>query len=507
MRHKKILSATLSVAMAALMVSAGQTPVSAAVSTITIAVPGLPPSQGNPFKEGPGTPGIHTYAAIFDALTRVDDKGIVRARLATYWKNTNATTWRFNLRDDVKFSNGEAFNAAAVKETIDFITSADGRKLVIGSTELPELASATVVSDYVIDIKTSVADAILPAQLAALYIVAPKAWKSAGQDVFAKAPIGTGPYKVDSISTTRIELSAFKDSWREPKADKLVIIPLADAASRLQALQSGQVNMVAGINPDQIAAAKKSKATVISVPAPQVMSLAYNVVGGGPVKDVRVRQALNYAVDKEAIANGLLAGKGKAATQGTTPSVYGYNKEVMGYPYNPAKAKELLAAAGYEKGLTIAADITVGSFPSDNLIYQSVKADLAKVGVTLNYTTITFAQWLPQYNANSWKGDAFGLSWNSAPRGDASRPYAIFVCKPVGAFYCNADEDALVKKASTELNAAKRLAILKDIAVKVTASAPALYIVEQIDLYALGKGVHGFSAGNRAIAYENIYVK
>jgi peptide/nickel transport system substrate-binding protein len=507
MRHKKILSATLSVAMAALMVGVSQAPVSAAPSTITIAVPGLPPSQGNPFKEGPGTPGIHTYAAIFDALTRVDDKGIVRARLATYWKNTNATTWRFTLREDVKFSNGEAFNAEAVKATVDFITSADGRKLVIGSTELPELASATVVSEFVVDIKTSVADAILPAQLAALYIVAPKAWKTAGQDVFAKAPIGTGPYKVDSISTTRIELSAFPGSWREPKADKLVIIPLADAASRLQALQSGQVNMVAGINPDQIAAAKKSKATVISVPAPQVMSLAFNVVGGGVVKDIRVRQALNYAVDKEAIANGLLAGKGKAATQGTTPSVLGFNKEVMGYPYNPAKAKELLAAAGYANGLTLAADITVGSFPSDNLIYQSVKADLAKVGVTLNYTTITFAQWLPQYNANSWKGDAFGLSWNSAPRGDASRPYAIFVCKPVGAFYCNADEDALVKKAATELNAAKRLAILKEIAVKVTASAPALYIVEQIDLYALGKGVHGFSAGNRAITYENIYVK
>jgi len=493
--------------MAALMVGVSQAPVSAAPSTITIAVPGLPPSQGNPFKEGPGTPGIHTYAAIFDALTRVDDKGIVRARLATYWKNTNATTWRFTLREDVKFSNGEAFNAEAVKATIDFITSADGRKLVIGSTELPELASASVVSEFVVDIKTSVADAILPAQLAALYIVAPKAWKTAGQDVFAKAPIGTGPYKVDSISTTRIELTAFTGSWREPKADKLVIIPLADAASRLQALQSGQVNMVAGINPDQIAAAKKSKATVISVPAPQVMSLAFNVVGGGPVKDVRVRQALNYAVDKEAIANGLLAGKGKAATQGVTPVVYGYNKAVTGYQYDPAKAKELLAAAGYEKGLTLAADITVGSFPSDNLIYQAVKSDLAKVGVTLNYTTITFAQWLPQYNANSWKGDAFGLSWNSAPRGDASRPYAIFVCKPVGAFYCNDSEDALVKKAATELNAAKRLAILKEIAVKVTASAPALYIVEQIDLYALGKGVHGFSAGNRAISYENIYVK
>lgn len=493
--------------MAALMVGASQAPVSAAVGTITIAVPGLPPSQGNPYKEGPGTPGIHTYAAIFDALTRVDDKGIVRARLATYWKTVNSTTWRFNLREGVKFSNGEAFNAEAVKATIDFITSADGRKLVIGSTELPELDSASVVSDYLIDIKTKNPDAILPAKLAALYIVAPKAWKSAGQDVFAKAPIGTGPFKVDSITTTRIEMSAFTGSWRQPKADKLVIIPLADAASRLQALQSGQVNMVAGINPDQIAAAKSAKATVISVPAPQVMSLAFNVAGGGVVKDVRVRQALNYAVNKEAIATSLLAGKGKAATQGVTPSVLGYNKAVLGYQYDPVKAKELLTAAGFASGLTIAADITVGSFPSDNLIYQAVKADLAKVGVTLNYTTITFAQWLPQYNANSWKGEAFGLSWNSAPRGDASRPYAIFVCKPVGAFYCNADEDALVKKAATELNAAKRLAILKDIAAKVTASAPALYIVEQIDLYALGKGVKGFSAGNRAIAYENIYVK
>lgn len=507
MRHKKILSVSLSIAMVVLMIGVGQAPASAAVSTITVAVPGLPPSQGNPFKEGPGTPGIHTYAAIFDALTRVDNKGIVRARLATYWKLMDPTTWRFTLRQGVKFSNGEAFNAAAVKATVDFIVSADGRKLVIGSTELISLTGANVVGDYVIDLKTKDINATLPAQLAALYIVAPKAWVAAGQDVFAKAPIGTGPYKVDSISTTRIEMSAFADSWRKPKADKLVIIPLADAASRLQALQSGQVNMVAGINPDQIATAKKAKARVISVPAPQVMSLAFKVEGGGPVKDVRVRQALNYAVNKVAIADGLLAGKGKAATQGTTPSVFGYNKAVIGYPYDPAKAKELLTAAGYGNGLTLAADITVGSFPSDNLIYQAVKADLAKVGVILNYTTITFSQWLPQYNANSWKGDAFGLSWNSAPRGDASRPYAIFVCKPVGAFYCNAEEDALIKSASIALNATKRLAILKEVAVKVTASAPALYIVEQIDLYAIGKGVYGFSAGNRAIAYENIYVR
>jgi peptide/nickel transport system substrate-binding protein len=510
MRRSKIVSISVSLAMLALTATMGYAPAQAAGKaggTITIGVPGLPPSQGNPFKEGPGTPGIHTYAAMFDALVRVDGKGAAQPKLALSWKPISKNSWRFNLRKGVKFSNGEIFDANAVKATVDFLVSPDGRRTVIGSTELPELTSARVVNANVIDIYTKNPDAILPAKLAAMFIVAPKAWKDAGQDVFSKAPVGTGPFKVDSISTTRIEMSAFKNSWRKPKADKLVIIPLADAASRLQALQSGQVNMLAGINPDQIETAKSSQATVITVPAPQVMSLAFTVTKGGPVADVRVRQALNFGVDKAAIANSLLAGRGKAATQGVTPTVYGFNKSVTGYPYNPTKAKELLTAAGYPNGLTIAADITVGSFPSDNLIYQAVKSDLAKIGVTLNYTTITFAQWLPQYNANSWKGDAFGLSWNSAPRGDASRPYAIFVCKTPGAFYCNAEEDALVKKAATELNAAKRLAILEDLAVRVTANAPALYLVEQIDLYALGKGVAGFSVENRAIAYERITVK
>ena len=103
MRNKKFLSATLSVALVALMVGAGQAPVSAADKTITFGVPGLPPSQGNQFKEGPGTPGIHTYAAVFDALTRVDRKGIVRPRLAMKWNLKNETTWRFTLRKNVQF--------------------------------------------------------------------------------------------------------------------------------------------------------------------------------------------------------------------------------------------------------------------------------------------------------------------------------------------------------------------------------------------------------------------
>jgi peptide/nickel transport system substrate-binding protein len=202
-----------------------------------------------------------------------------------------------------------------------------------------------------------------------------------------------------------------------------------------------------------------------------------------------------------------LNGRGAAATQGATPLAQGYNKNVTGYPYSPAKAKELLAAAGYANGLTLSADITVGSFPADNLIYQSVKSDLAKVGVTLNYRTVTFGQWLPAYNAYSWTSDMLGLSWNTAPRGDAARPYENFVCKPQGAFYCDAAQSALLKSAGVEFDSKKRLAILQDLSAKVTASAPALYLVQQIDLYGIGKGTTGFSATNRAIAYENITVK
>lgn len=509
MRRTKIFSVMTITAMLFATAVVGQAPANAAGKsggTLTVGVAGLPPSQGNPYREGPGTPGVHTYAAVFDALVRVNGKGAAKPKLALSWKPISKKSWRFNLRKGVKFSNGEDFDAAAVKATFDYLVSEAGRRTVIGSTELPTVTGARVVNRYTVDIYTSTVDAILPAKLAAVYIVAPKAWKDAGEDIVTAKPVGTGPFKFDSVSTTRIELSAFKGSWRKPKVNKMVIIPLADAASRLQALQSGQVNMIAGINPDQIEAARAAKGTVITVPAPQVMSLAFTVTNGGPVADVRVRQALNYGVDKEAIAKNLLAGRGKGATQGVTPTVNGYNSNVKGYPYDPAKARQLLTAAGFPNGLTLAADITVGSFPSDNLIYQAVKADLAKINVTLNYTTITFAQWLPQYLRNTWKGDAFGLSWNSAPRGDASRPYEIFVCKS-NPFYCNQAENALVKSAQTELNGAKRLAILQEAAVRVTESAPALYLVEQIDLYVLGQGVRGFSVENRAIAYERLTVR
>ncbi len=512
MHKKKIISLTVSLALAALALG-GTTPAIAATKTLTVGVPGLPPSQGNPFREGPGTPGINTYAAIFDALTIVDTKGEVQPRLAISWKNTSPTTWQFTLRKGVKFSNGEAFNADSVVANVEYLTSADGRRTVIGGTELPGVASAKKISDLVVEITTqatatlSSADAILPRKLAALYIVEPKAWKEAGATVFAEKPVGTGPFKVDSLTTTRIELSAFKTSWRKPKVDKLVLIPLVDAASRLQALQSGQVNMVTSLNPEQISAVRQAGGQVVLPRAPQVMSLAFSVIKGGPVSDVRVRQALNYAVNKTSIANRLLTGKGAAATQGATSSTFGYNDKVVGYPFNPGKAKQLLAAAGYANGLTLSADITVGSFPADTLIYQSVKSDLAKVGVTLNYRTITFGQWLPLYNTYTWTSDMLGLSWNAAPSGDSARPYGNFVCKPTGAFYCDASQAALLKSASEEFDSKKRLAILKDVAVKVTASAPALYIIEQIDLFGLGKGVSGFAVANRAISYENITVK
>ena len=226
----------------------GQAPANAAGKsggTLTVGVAGLPPSQGNPYREGPGTPGVHTYAAVFDALVRVDGKGAAKPKLALSWKPISKKSWRFNLRKGVKFSNGEDFDAAAVKATFDYLVSEAGRRTVIGSTELPTVTGARVVNRYTVDIYTSTVDAILPAKLAAVYIVAPKAWKDAGEDIVTAKPVGTGPFKFDSVTTTRIELSAFKGSWRKPKVNKMVIIPLADAASRLQALQSGQVNMIA----------------------------------------------------------------------------------------------------------------------------------------------------------------------------------------------------------------------------------------------------------------------
>lgn len=483
----------------------GDTAEGAPGGTLRVAVPDLPPGQGNPFT-AVGSPSVYTWAAIFDSLTVITAEGETDPALATEWENVDETTWRFTLREDVTFSNGESFDAEAVAATVDYLLSEEGSTTVVGG-ELSTLASAEVEDEHSVVITTDEPDPILPTRISVMPIVAPQAWEELGPEGFATEPVGTGPFSVDSLTQNEVNLSAYEDSWRAPEVDSLSITRLAEVTPRTQALQSGQVDLAIRVAPDQITSLSDAGFTIETAPA-QIMSLAFRQIDeDSPIADPRVRIALNHAVDREAMVESLLGGEGGVPTQGTSATTFGHNPDLPGFEYDPELARELLAEAGYEDGMELTSQIVVGSFAADSEIYQSAAANLAEVGVDLHLEQVSFAEWLERYQTDNWDLDMFGLSWNAAPILDASRPYTIFSCLKPSAFFCDEEVADLIGQADTEFDPAAREGLLQEVAARMQENPPSLLLVEQADINATGPQLQGYVDENRLIRYEDITVQ
>lgn len=471
--------------------------------TIRVAVNELPAAKGNPFNSV-GSPGIYTLAALYDPLTFADADGTVKPWLATEWTNTSPTTWTFTLRDGVEFSNGEPLDAAGVAEVINFLRTDDEAAKSAVAGDLSTIASAKAVDGKTVEITTSEPDPILPNQLAELYLPAPKVLTEQGLQAITDDPVGTGPFQVKNWGANKITLDAFTGSWRAPKAKALEIQALAEPASRMQALQSGQVDLITGLSPDQ--ANQLSGTTRADITkANQVMSLAFiTTAGDSPLSDRRVRQALNYAVDKQAIAKNLLLGQAEAVGQGITPEAAGHNPDLAPYPHDVAKARDLLAQAGYPDGFTFSADVVVGSFPADSEVYQLMKQHLADAGVTVELHQITFSDWLTKYLNNSWEVQAFGLSWNALPTMDGARAMSLFSCLKEPAFFCDRPAANVLSDAMTNLDGTSRTQQLQRVAKAMHDNPPALYLVRQIDINGLSASLQGFQNNNRFFTYDQM---
>jgi peptide/nickel transport system substrate-binding protein len=500
--------AAIATAAAVLVTMFGGSPVrggSDAQDTLRVGVSDLPPGRGNPF-DSSGSPEVYTSAALFDSLTKVDTEGVAQPMLATAWENTSPTTWEFQLREGVTFSNGEEFTADAVVATIDFLTTDEVGSTLVVARDIATVESATAVDPLTVEITTAAPDPVLPNRLAGMYIPAPAHFAEVGLDGFAADPIGSGPYAVESWSDNMVTLTAVDDSWRAPNIPTVEIIALPEPAARLQALLSDQVDLAVQLSPDQLPQLEGAGYVASVSSAPQVMSLAFYTESPeeSPLASPEVRLALNHAVNKDAIVDNLLPEQAAPASQGATPAAFGYDPELEPIAYDPELAQQLLADAGYPDGFSFAADIVVGSFPADAEIYQLMQQDLAAVGVDVELTQITFPEWLEKYLANGWTGQAFGLSWNTAPLLDSIRPIEIFSCKKEPAFFCDDAMMPLIDEANTEFDPAAREAILHEIWAAMQANPPALYLVEQVDIAGLADNLQGFENVNRRFPYDEM---
>ncbi len=491
-----------SLVLAATFSFSSMAPVSA--EQLRVAITSLPPSWGNPFMAD-GTPSSYVWMALFDGLTRLDSDGTVTTALATKWEQTTPLSWRFELRKNVGFSNGEPFNADAVAATIRWLQSPAGRITVIGA-RLRHFDQIIVENDHTLVITTKTPDAILDKRMTSVPIVAPKAWAELGPQEFARQPSGTGSYHLDrwSEQRRRAYLSANTRSWRKPIIEKLEFIELAETAARVQALISGDVDLAkTGVDEMDLLDARGIPSVI--QPSMQVMALALRTerADDSPLKDKRVRQALNYAINKDQLAEILLRGFTVSSGQPASKTTYGYNPAIKPYPYDPNKARALLKEAGYPNGLPLSIEVVIDSLPADGQIFQAMAYDLRQVGIQVDMRAMPFPTFLRNYLSNIWESDAFSLSWSAAPYNDVLRPMENFSCLKRNPFYCDEDLTPLMEKAA-ETPEPERAEILATLAAEFHDRAPAIYLVEQLDFFSYRADISGTRLANRVPEYELI---
>lgn len=325
---------------------------------------------------------INIQYTMFDPLVNNTPDNEIIPWLATSWEPVEPTRWRFNLRQGVTFHNGEPFNAESVVFSINAYQTSQGE----GSKLFTSIAGAEVVDEYTVDILTEQPNPIIPRTMAFLMVLPPQDYAEKGPEQFTLAPVGTGPFSFDEWQTgVQIKVSANPGYWRgAPRLDEVIFKPAPEASTRAALLETGEADIIANVPPelaDQIAT--KPGLRVAQTPSLRMIFVEFNPFEP-PFDDVRVRQAFNHAVDKESLINDVLGGYATRITGVILPGWLGYNPDALtSYEYDPDKARQLLAEAGYADGLEVDFWFPIGRYLKDKEVAEAIAGQLQDVGVTL----------------------------------------------------------------------------------------------------------------------------
>lgn len=476
-----------------------------ATDTVRVAIRALPASLGNPLTSV-GQPASETWGAIFDALTFIDSTGVLQPALATSWEPTSATQWVFHLRRNVRFQNGEMFDANAVIHTVQILQSTLGHTYFV-SSEVAGITAIRAVDPYTLEIATAQPDAILPKRLNIVMIVAPRAWDTLGPNGFSQRPIGTGPFQLQDWSEgqTRARLTAYEQSWRAPRLKALELWVISDSVARLQSLLAGNVDIAMGLGPDDLSQLPKDLFDSYVVQTAAVFAIALRNVGNpaSPLQDARVRRALNYAVNVQQIADVIFGGTIKPASQGAQPNTWGYNPDLTPYGYDPAHARQLLAEAGYPRGFSLNIDVLTGFAAGDDTLYQKVAEDLAKVGVRVTLRAIPYSRWLQKYTSGAWGDtDGFSARWDSGAYYDSIRAITAASCAKVNPFFCVPSIMSEIDNSGRIFDQGARKQHLQAIMAQLKEIAPAIWLVPSIAYVGMTTKVKDFHAREQSISYD-----
>ncbi len=433
---------------------------------------------------------LSTDANVYDTLVGRNKDLTVAPLLATSWKQTSPTVWRFELRKGVKFHDGTPFTADDV--LFSFARAAgEGSDMKSNTTDIKEVRKD---GDFAIEIETKGPFPILPDVITQLMIMSKK-WC---EDNKATLPVdrrkgientasfkanGTGPYRVrERQPNVRTVFTRNPTYWGkiEGNVQEVIFTPISNPATRVAALVSGEIDVMEPVPVQDVARINASpNARVIAGPELRTIFLGMDqkrdellyssVKGKNPFKDKRVRQAFYQAIDINGIQRTVMRGASRPTALMVGPGINGWTAEQdKRLPYDIEAAKKLLADAGYPTGFEVTMNCPNDRYVNDGQICQSVAANLARIGVKVNLATETKGTYFPKILRRDTS--FYLLGWTPTTYDSHNALTALMACPDdktgAGQFnlgaYCNPKVDELTKKIQSETDKPKRDAMIKE---------------------------------------------
>ncbi len=461
--------------------------------------------------------GTHAEALkhVFDTLVWSGDDLGLEPRLAESWRAINDTTWEFKLRRGVKFHDGSDFTATDVKFSIERIPAVSGPNPT--TIYIRRVKEVKIVDPYTVQVITDGAAPTLPYDFIRLFIVSARAAKDFSTKETAnegfnsgKAATGTGPYRfVSWTPKDQLVLERFDGYWggREPW-QRVLRKEIPNDTARVAQLKAGQLDLIARAPAADVPTMEKDvKLTVLKIDtvyvfnmeldmrekAPQITARDGSALPQNPLRDPRVREAIDLAIDRPALAEVAMEGMGKPVNQLVTPSIFGYNKSLPERKFDVARAKKLLADAGFPNGFKATFSFTSDRLPGDRQVGTSVAQMLAAIGLDVTANAQPAAVFFPartrgefSMSMSGWgtlTGEAHYTLSSTVHSNDPARKFGPF--NVLG--YASPQMDKLIQDAAIEMDVNKRRNYLEQANALVAQDRPRLPLVSVGSAWAMQK--------------------
>jgi peptide/nickel transport system substrate-binding protein len=393
---------------------------------------------------------------VSETLTEINPKdGSVTPRLATSWKQTNNLTWEFNIRKGIKFHDGEDLNAKAVVKSINRALNpkydCEIRTKFFGNIKL----TASVIGSHSISVKTKTPQPIMPAMMGTMTIVSPNTQEAKG----VRNPQGTGPYLFDTWTPGQsVTLKRFPGYWGDkPEVENVKYVWRSESAVRAAMVKTGEADIAASIAVQDATDSKMDFSYFNSETSRLRIDLSR-----APLNDIRVRKAMNLAVDLDGLTGTIFPEGVVKMTQIVVPSINGHNPTLKPWAYNPAEAKKLVAAAkadGVPVGKEIVLIGRLGIYPNSTEAMEAMHAMLTEVGFNIKIKMMETAGWL-NFLSRPYaedRGPALQQSQHDNNNGDAVfSMFNKYACKGAQSTTCDSQVDSWIKEATAAIGDKRR---------------------------------------------------